>query len=270
MANDGTAPPEAAATQQRAWRAPRWWAKFAVLLGLIGLVSAAAVWLAANPTLVAYVCPSCFGFEQAGPRIHVEPRLTRAERNQLTADITEARKRVATMYGSAEADPLWLVCVSEDCDRRIGGKGARAVTYGWHIVRVSPRGRTAVVLAHELSHAELHRRIGWWALATGGYPAWFDEGLAVLVSRDSRMLDLTRVSAPRCRVVMADADVKRLPRSSWEWADEMWRTRDLYERAACVVARWYQTAGRNGVLALIDDLRSGQDFTTAFAARGKR
>lgn len=270
MANDGGTPPAAAAKQERSWGASRWWVRSAVLFVLIGLVSAAAVWLSANPTLMAYLCPSCFGFEPAGTRVFVEAKLSRAERNQLTTDLAEARKRVAAMYGSAEADPVWLVCASEECDRRIGGKGARAVTYGWHIVRVSPRGRTPVVLAHELSHAELHQRIGWWALATGSYPAWFDEGLAVLVSRDSRVLDLSRVSAPRCRVVMTDADVKRLPRNSWDWADEMWRTRDLYERAACVVARWYQTAGRKGVLALIEDLRSGQDFAAAFAARGKR
>lgn len=257
--------PVSASTSRRTWIL-----RATAALVSVGAICAAAVWLAANPALAAYLCPSCFGLERLQGQIWIEPRMTRAERSQLTSDFNEARTRVSAVYGPLQAEPVLLACTSDDCDRRIGGKGSRGATYGWHVARIAPRGRSSIVIAHELAHAELHLRIGWWGLLTGGYPAWFDEGLAVLVSRDPRTLDLTRPNAPRCRVVMSDADVARLPTTTSHWVEEMWRTRDLYARAGCVVARWYQAAGRTGLMALIDDLRSGSSFASAFAARGKR
>ena len=69
---------------------------------------------------------------------------------------------------------------------------------------------------------------------------------------------------------MTRTEIAKLPRSSWQWTEQMWRTRDLYERAACAVARWYQSAGRGGVMALVEDLRNGRDFEAAFVARKGR
>lgn len=272
MVSDSTAPPTTTARRSRpgAARGRRWWVLIGVAVAVSCLIINAGAWLAFNPILAAYLCPSCFGFQHLAGRTYVEPRLTRAERGQVTTDLAEARRRVSAMYGKVDADPVVLVCGSDDCDRRLGGKGARGATYGWHVVRIAPRGRSAVILAHELAHAELHGRVGWYGLLTGTYPAWFDEGLAVLVSRDTRALDYTRVSAPRCRAVVSEAEVARLPRTSTQWNEQMWKTRDLYERAACAVARWYQSAGRKGVIALVEDLRSGRDFEAALAARKGR
>lgn len=272
MVSESTMPPTTGrrrpAPRAAVGRAARW-RVVAAIGGAIGLLIAISGWLMANPIMSAYLCPSCFGYQHLAGRVYVEARLTRAERSQLTTDLAEARKRVAAMYGVVEADPVVIACGSDDCDRRLGGKGARGATYGWHVVRLAPRGRSATILAHELAHAELHQRVGWWGLMTGAYPAWFDEGLAVLVSRDTRTLDFTRASAPRCRVVMSDADIAKLPRSMWQWSDQIARTRDLYERAACAVARWYQSAGRQGVMSLVEDLRNGREFEQAFAARRK-
>lgn len=274
MVSESTAEPTTGARRRAASPSARGrnrWLLIGALAGLVLLaIVSAGIWLAVNPILAAYLCPSCFGFQNVAGQVWVEPRLTAAERRQLTTDLAEARKRVSAMYGAVEAQPVVLVCGSDDCDRRIGGKGARGATYGWHVVRIAPRGRSAAVLAHELAHAELHQRIGWWGLMMGTYPAWFDEGLAVLVSRDTRILDFSRVSAPRCRVVMSDADVAKLPRTSAQWSEQMWKSRDLYERAGCAVARWYQSAGRQGVMALVEDVRGGRDFDAAFAARKGR
>lgn len=251
-------------------RPRRRWGLLVFILSAVGVLTGAGWWLSGNPVLVAMFCPSCFGFERLSDRVFIEPGITVMERRRLESDLAAAGRRVGDMYGTLQARPVVLVCYSKACDRRIGGKGARAATYGWHVIRVSPRGSNTVILAHELAHAEFHYRVGWIAMLTSAYPAWFDEGLAVLVSRDPRSLRLSRLQAPRCRVVMAPEEVARLPRTPWDWSSEMWRTRDLYEKAACAVARWYQAAGREGVLSLIEDLRSGARFATAFEKKSAR
>jgi hypothetical protein len=262
-------------TVPRRMQAPSWlaqrWLRIGVIVGIAAVLTGAGYWLAGNPTLAAYVCPSCYGFDHLDQRTYVEARLSRAERAQLTTDIAEARKRVGTIYGTLQSNPVFLVCASEDCDRKLGNSGAaRGVTYGWHVIRVSPRGRSVIVLAHELAHAEFHQRVGWVGWIMRSYPSWFDEGLAVLVARDTRALDFSRASGPRCRVVMSEADIARLPTTPLQWVEQMARSRDLYDRAACAVARWHQVAGRAGVLALVDDLRNGTPFDDAFAKRGRR
>lgn len=238
---------------------------------LIAALGSALTWLAANPAIAGTLCPPCFGLAHLDGRIWVEPSLGAGERERLINSLAEARAAVSSVFGNLATDPVLLVCASEKCDRRLGGRGTRAVAFGWHIVRVSPRGRNVVVLAHELSHTEFHWRTGAWALVSGRYPAWFDEGLAVLISRDPRFLEVGGVGAPRCKGNWDESEMAALPRSVWQWMREAGETRDLYSRAACIVARWYAAAGRDGLMELIEELRGGADFDAAFARdRGRR
>ena len=50
---------------------------------------------------------------------------------------------------------------------------------------LSPRGLDMVMAAHELSHIELHNRVGVFR-SWRETPGWFDGGFAVLVSEDPR------------------------------------------------------------------------------------
>ncbi len=97
---------------------------------------------------------------------------------------------------------------------------------------VHPRtGGLPDILLHEFSHVELHARVGLWGMLTGAIPAWFDEGLAVLVSQDQRYLDAEN-EALGCDEVRADS----LPVSSRDWRRQAGRhAQRLYHDAACAV-----------------------------------
>src|SRR5207244_6669253 len=130
----------------------------------------------------------------------------------------EARNRVAGFYGGLDAAPRVLVCVSEDCYRRIGGAGSRGTSLSDVALRLSPRGIDPVIAAHELSHIELHHRIGNIRHLMGAIPAWFDEGVAVVVSDDRRYL-APPDAAERC-LVRSD---EKLPTGIFEWRREVGR-----------------------------------------------
>ena len=81
--------------------------------------------------------------------------------------------------------------VITDCDARLGGRGAAAVTYSLgpiSIVRIAPRGLSPTVLTHELAHTETHARLGFIGQLSRRMPTWFDEGLSVVISNDPRYL----------------------------------------------------------------------------------
>lgn len=246
-------------------RRRRFWFLWSSIAALLIAAAGVSTWLAANPAIAAFLCPACFGLERLDGRIYVERSLKERDRVRLQEQLAAARRNVSDVLGTLRADPVLLVCASEACDRSLGGRGTRAAAYGWHFARVSPRGRNAAVLAHELTHTEFHWRVGARAMLTGAFPAWFDEGLAVLISRDPRFLDISAGGSPRCKGEWSEQELADLPQSVWQWMREAGETRNLYTRAACMVARWYAAVGRQGLLELIGELAAGEDFATAFA-----
>jgi len=131
--------------------------------------------------------------------------------------------------GAFDHNPTLIICHSNACHARLGSGGARAVTYGTQFIYVSPRGMLPEILAHEFFHVELHARIGLRGMLTGAVPAWFDEGMAVLVSQDQRYLD-PEYKAVNCEAVRADS----LPVSSRDWRRQSGKiAQTLHHDAGC-------------------------------------
>jgi hypothetical protein len=123
---------------------------------------------------------------------------------------------------------------------------------------LAPNGDNPVIAAHELSHIELHSRIGRIKTFEKVIPQWFDEGLAVVASGDPRYLKPEGV-ADRC-TAEPTAD---LPASRGAWVARVQRD-DLYPKAACRVLRWMNAkGGRAAVGKLAAAIARGEDFATA-------
>lgn len=227
----------------------RWLRRIAiVLLAAIAIVVGSTPFL--YPALAAAVCPSCYDMERIAPGVVVSRDMDAERRLDVMRDVEASREIARAWFRRPEAWATVLACATEACDRRLGGRGARATTYGTFlgtVIRVSPRGLGRTILTHEFAHVAFHRHIGLFAQITGGVPAWFDEGLAVIVSGDERYL------WPDGRAKNCDApDPRPLPASPFEWASRAGREQDLYARAACRTDAWLAAnGGREGLLAAL-------------------
>jgi len=229
-------------------------------------ISLAAVLLAAIvsvpvflPAAAAFVCPRCYGLTEIAPGVYAEIQSSEAERADLVSGLAAAEERIGAFYSQRQAaPPVVLACVSLACDRRLGGKGAKARAYGSEFIHLSPAGWDATILSHELAHIELHARVGWRVLASGTLPAWFDEGLAVIISRDQRYLSNDDGGSVECLEPASDD----LPVSAREWGREAGRgERPVYAIAACRVLNWLRTqGGRDAAISLAERLRNGGSF----------
>ncbi len=206
------------------------------LLALLPLALLGFLW--STPAPGAYLCPSCYGLERVAEGIYAEPGAP-----DLAPMIAEARARVSAYYGAFDHQPVLIICQTDACHARIGSGGARAVTYGTRFIYVSPRGVLPEILAHEFSHVELHARVGLWGMLRGAIPAWFDEGMAVLVSQDQRYLNPEN-KAVDCEGVRADS----LPVSSRDWRRQAGQNAPtLYHDAGC--AAQARLADKGGLAA---------------------
>jgi hypothetical protein len=233
-------------------RRRRRWPWLAAGLSVVLLAVAAALAMA-YPSVAATTCPRCYGLVPVGNGLYAERGLPNADRRRLIEVVRDANQRVGSFYQGRTSAPAVLACFTSSCYKRIGGGGERGIAVRDQALMLSPRGIDPVIAAHELSHVEFHGRLG---PRRDQIPQWFDEGLAVLVSDDSRYL-LPPTAPDRCR----NASPEPLPRTLNAWLDAAGSDDQMYAKAACRVYRWTDAhGGRRAVLELIDRLRRGERF----------
>ncbi|MBB5784746.1 hypothetical protein [Nonomuraea jabiensis] len=232
-------------------RRRRWWIAGAAVAVL--LTAAVVVTAIAFPSVAATTCPGCYGLERLEPGVYAEPGLPQDRRRQVSEVVQQANKRVRDFFGGRKSSPDLLVCLSDDCYRRIGGGRERGIAVLNRAVMLSPRGVDPVIASHEMTHVELHARLNG-----ADVPQWFDEGLAVLVSDDPRYLAPT---GDRC---LLDSR-QPLPVTLAEWLRAASADPQMYAKAACQVSRWAgANGGKEGVRTLVGRLSAGQPFPDVF------
>lgn len=230
-------------------------ARRAGLVAMVAVVIALVAGAKAYPALAAVACPWCYGLERAEERLLVGAEMPRSIRDGIAGDLASARKAVAGVLGPTEARPFILACSTNACDRRVGGhgdRGARAEAFTTPflaVVRFGPRGLDRTILEHELAHVTMHEIVGAGAVMDGRFPAWLNEGLAVIVSNDERYLRPGRTADERCRI----APEGPLPASPFEWAPAAGRDPSIYARSACAALHWLEA--NRGVPGLLDRLK---------------
>jgi hypothetical protein len=228
-----------------------------VLASLVALVVGSTT--LAYPAAAAVACPACYGFERVSENTFVDKAMTPEQRSRTEETIRQARDRVRGFYANLTRNPRVLVCASDECYRRIGGGGSRGMALLDLALFLSPRGVDPVIAAHELSHIELHSRLGWIGTLRRDVPQWFDEGVAVVVSDDPRYL-AEAGHGDRC-LVSPEADLP-VDRSAWIHGAS---NDQLYAKAACLVSRWISAKGGPGaVIGLVDKVAHGASFDAAY------
>lgn len=190
--------------------------------------------------LLAATCPACFGLKNAGNNIYVDTRDHNFD-HEMNRRYDLAKARVVRGFGPVQRQPRVIACLSETCHKLMGDPGPKALTYGSHVFYLSPRGLEVDIIAHELTHIELHHKIGLKSLRH--FPAWVDEGIAVYVSQDARF-DLN----PETCVIHNHA----LPISAREWGRQSGQAgATLYRDAGCTVSKWMKSHPISGLEGLI-------------------
>ncbi|WP_327091400.1 hypothetical protein OIE66_12360 [Nonomuraea sp. NBC_01738] len=209
-----------------------------VLTALLAVGAGGVAW--AYPSVAATACPGCYGLSEVTDGVYAEPGLTPEQRRQVTDTAGEAVRRVTAFYGDRLSSPTMLICLTEQCYQRLGGGKEKGVAVLNRAVILSPRGVDPVIASHELSHVELHARV------SADIPQWLDEGLAVVVSDDSRYLKPG--PGDRCTAEPGAG----LPVTLQEWLRAASADERTYARAAC--AAWRRLTAEGGVKALITGL----------------
>ncbi|HHC29600.1 MAG TPA: hypothetical protein ENK80_03415 [Rhodobacterales bacterium] len=226
------------------------------LVGLTLVIGGVGVAAAALPGPQQAYLPGLNGYTQIAPHIYTDEP---AQSEVLISTLAQAQARVRAFYQEDLPPVRMLLCTTPRCKARSLGAGpVKGRTYNSTLVIVGPKGLNPMILSHELSHVVLHGKEGPMGLWWGVFPAWFDEGLASLVSQDDR-LDAGDVAA-RARML----ETRRF--SDWGAAVQALGWRGAYGAAMALVEEMVAVDGVEGLRALIDRVSAGADFDAERAA----
>ena len=198
--------------------------------------------------------PTWFGFVEISKNIYVDEGMSLPQRIEVLKTVGAAQERVSQFFGKLYGHPRIFACSTEKCFGANGhGATPKGQAYGSSTLMLSPRGLNVVIISLELTHIELHTRIGtfrsWRAI-----PNWFDEGLTVLVSQDPRYTKEAWLKATGHGQNAPALTVLSWGKGSWILA---------YGTARHAVGYWYSHADHSGLMRLIAEVKQGEDFDMA-------
>lgn len=203
---------------------------------------------------------------QAGPGVHVDDAFSPERRISLQSEVQDAVGRVERFFGERRASPTLILCANPESLERYAGTTKKTILtyrtpFGDYIVAAEPT-LSALFLSHELTHAELDKRLGW-RRAMWQVPMWFQEGLAMVASGDTRYDEVRLREAvlksglnPELKQLESWRDFNRLAAQNGDLA---------YGMAFKEVSLWYRRVGREGLDRLLTELSAGKPFEEVYA-----
>ncbi len=225
------------------------------------MLSSAAIAAIAVPGPQRMMAPGWFGFDEIAPNIFAPPEMAESSRTAAVSMILSSENRVSAYFGYSINRPKIVLCPTGLCNQVFGKKATRGVAYGKRVVRLNPKGINDEIATHELAHTALKNHVGEWRTFFGAVPAWFDEGLAVLIS-GSNLYSKT-VSPEVLRALQS--------RPGWRDWNPLVKThgwRDVYGGAHIMVKEIDAAIGRKGIISILEQVGNGKTFENAMNEAG--
>ncbi|MGH1349932.1 MAG: hypothetical protein ACRBBN_03875 [Methyloligellaceae bacterium] len=214
------------------------------------------------PIYPALICPGCFGFEKVSDNFYIQTGVSRQKRKEIVENYDIAQIRVSAVLGPIQSKPIIFACNDELKFRSLGGGKERWQVLAQTAINFSPRSLNVSAMGHSLSHLELKLKVGG-SRASSAIPAWFDEGLAVLVSKDARYTGEPKDGE------MTELNVQAL-KSRIQWQNAIAEGKKVYAPSYRVVKNWFDKAGQAGVNELIERVKKGEPFARIYTELGDR
>ncbi len=196
-------------------------------------------------------------FKEVAPAVFIEPGLSPEDTARFLAFVEEAKARISSTYGSYSAQSVLIIGNSQKMLRYGNGYGTSHFLPWTSYVVIGQNGQNVDVVAHELAHAELVQRVGYWKRMTQ-IPAWFEEGIAMQVDY-RKPFDIGNFSS-RDRVGKENL---------WWQAQFNSGGRDAvmfnYAWSKELVRSWRLKHPQNRFHELAEEIREGRSFEEAFA-----
>ncbi len=183
--------------------------------------------------------------------IYLEKSIPKKTKEELINDYEKSKIKILDCFDEIRAKPTIIFVQSPESLKRYAQNqtGQTYYMYWGNFIVIGPKGFNEDVIAHELIHSELRKRLRNKNLV----PVWFDEGLATLVDNRYSINNINEINF----------DALDGLKNKGNFYDPI-RSRENYLIAKSEVSRWYRTNGNTGLNNLINGLNKGITFNELY------
>lgn len=199
-------------------------------------------------------------FTEVQANVYIDNSYT-GDKEQATAIINEAAERVSDFWGNTESLPRIIISDSERTIEKLGGDHdtSTAIFFkAYSYISISNEYLNVDIVAHELTHAELHTRLYDGKLPQTLIPIWFDEGVAL--QNDFREQYNEDMWLERTDHGSNTIELDQMDTASEFYAGNVEDRRFRYLISRHEVKNWIDKNGMEKLIELIDKVNAGENF----------
>ena len=241
--------------------------RYIVLIAVLIVLIAVVIVFAQFTSLGYRMTVPLRGFIEAAPNVYISRNFTDDVAEAATI-VGDAKQRVLEFLGETRSIPTVIICDDVNTIKKLGGDHdtmTTAIVNVYSYIVISAEYLNVDVVAHEMTHAEVHRRIlngklGFQLLI----PTWFDEGLAL--QNDYRdMYDENAweeaTDYGKSMVVLSEMDTP-----AKFYAGNLEERRYRYVVSKHELTGWIDRNGVDALIDLLDRVNQGEAFNDLYFA----
>jgi len=182
-------------------------------------------------------------------------------KEEVISVLHTAQDRVSRFWGDVESSPTVIISDNKKTLTKLGGeKDTLTVVFfrAYSYISISSQYLDVDILAHELTHAELHARLYKGKLPQTLIPTWFDEGVATQNDYRKQYSEETWEEKTNhgSRVIALDD----MDTASEFYAEDVENRRFRYMISRHEVKSWIEANGVDKLIELIEGVNAGENF----------
>ncbi len=200
-------------------------------------------------------------FKKIEKNLYVENTFKDSEHKHIQSLITDAKVRIADKFGKLSSNPTIIIAKNPDTTLKYSTNlYANTYTSPWgNYVIIGSKGHSVDVIAHELLHAEVSKRLGYFTKLFQ-FPVWLDEGIGMQVDYRKRY-NISSIS---------DSEIIRvqtLNSVSSFWTNSKKQTIKNYQGAKYVVYKILAQYPEKELFSLLLKVKNGENIKDIFSLK---
>lgn len=189
---------------------------------------------------------------------YVSKNFSKQDHTELQSNLLKARNRVEETFGKLISSPKIVITNNAREVKNLGSNETATahLSFMGECLVFGPQGNNIDVFSHELVHAEVHNRLGWFSQITS-IPVWFNEGIALVVDHRPPYLPEN--------IYITNKEIEEVKSKKYGYqffGDNAYKN---YQSARIAV----ETVDPKLLYSKLEDIRNGKSFADAFEMKNK-
>ncbi len=200
-------------------------------------------------------------FKKIKENIYVENIFTDNENKHIQFLITNAKKRIINKFGELSSNPTIIIIKDSNTSLKYSTNlfgNTRISPWGNYVV-IGSKGHSIDVIAHELLHAEVGKRLGYF-IRQFKFPVWLEEGIGMQVDYREQYIVKPINNSEIIRIqTLSSVDLF--------WTNSKEKNIKNYQGAKYVVDKILNKYPEKELFALLLKIKNGSDIKDIFSIK---